>query len=244
MLNTHRTLARAALIPVVGASIFLGAGSASAHVSVSASSTAAGSSSILTFSLGHGCEGSATTRIAIQVPEEIVSVTPQRQPFYSVEKKMEQLAEPITDAHGNEVSERVAQIVYTARTPLPDGQRDTFDLSVTLPDKEGATLAFPTIQTCEKGETAWTELAAEGTDGHDLETPAPALTLTAAQDAEGHDHGEGHADGRGSEGAQVAEAGTGGGEESGANNTLAISALVAGLLGLLAGGVALARTRK
>src|SRR3546814_8396064 len=89
MLNTHRTVARAALIPVVGASILLGAGPASAHLSVSASSTAAGSSSILTFSIGHGCDGSATHRIAITLLPELVQVTPTRPPFYSVEKMME-----------------------------------------------------------------------------------------------------------------------------------------------------------
>ncbi|HEY9565761.1 MAG TPA: YcnI family protein [Nocardioides sp.] len=242
MLNTHRTVARAALIPVVGASILLGAGSASAHVSVSASSTAAGSSSILTFSVGHGCDGSATTRIAIQLPAEIVSVTPTRQPFYSVEKKMEKLSEPITDAHGNEITERVAQVVYTARTPLPEGQRDTFDLAVTLPEEKGETIAFPTIQTCEKGETAWTELAPDGTDGHDLETPAPSMRLTAAQTDDGHGHGDGDANGHGNDAAP--SAGSGGSEDRGDNSALAISALVAGLLGLLAGGVALARTRK
>lgn len=188
-MNITRTLARAALIPVVGASVFLGAGSASAHVSVNGTSTAAGSSSVLTFSVGHGCDGSATNRIAIQMPEDIVAVTPDRQPFYDVETKMETLAKPITDSHGNEITERVAQVIFTAKTPLPDGQRDTFDLSVNLPDKAGESLAFPTIQTCEKGETAWTEIAAEGKGSDDLESPAPSLTLTASAEGDGHEVG-------------------------------------------------------
>src|SRR3546814_20653871 len=96
----------------------------------------------------------------------------------------------------NEITERVAQVVYTARTPLPEGQRDTFDLAVTLPEEKGETIAFPTIQTCEKGETAWTELAPDGTDGHDLETPAPSIRQTAAQNDEGHGTGYGDATGQ------------------------------------------------
>ena len=41
-------------------------------------------------------------------------MTPSRNPFYDVEKTIEQLDEPVTDAHGNEVTERTASIVYTA----------------------------------------------------------------------------------------------------------------------------------
>jgi uncharacterized protein YcnI len=100
---------------------------ASAHVTITPSGTAAGSYSVLTFSVGHGCEGSPTTRIAIQVPEEITSVTPTRHPFWAVEVTTEELAEPLTDAHGNTVTERDSVITYTASTPLPDGQRDTFE---------------------------------------------------------------------------------------------------------------------
>ncbi|WP_183101571.1 YcnI family copper-binding membrane protein, partial [Nocardioides pelophilus] len=148
--------------------------------------TPAGSYAVLTVSVPHGCDGSATTKIAIDLPEPIHAVTPTRNPFWTVEKEMEQLDEPITDAHGNEITERVDQVVYTARTPLPEGQRDTFELSLQLPDAEGETLAFPILQTCEEGETGWTEVAADGQDEDDLERPAPLVTITAA---EGDGHG-------------------------------------------------------
>ena len=45
---------------------------------------------------------------------------------------------------------------------------------------------FPTIQTCEQGEAAWIEVPADGQDGDELELPAPAFVLTAA-DGGGHD---------------------------------------------------------
>ena len=78
-------------------------------------------------SVPHGCDGSATTKVAIQIPEDILAVTPTRNPYYDVAKKIEKLAEPVTDAHGNEVTERVASVEYTAKTPLPDGERDAFE---------------------------------------------------------------------------------------------------------------------
>ena len=86
------------------------------------------------------------------------------------------------------MTERTASVVYTANTPLPDGQRDAFELSFQVPDAEGEVLAFPTIQTCEKGETAWTQIPAEGQAEDDLESPAPSFTILAAS-GEGH-HGD------------------------------------------------------
>jgi len=207
---------------------------ASAHVTVSPSTTAAGSYAVLTFSAGHGCEGSPTTKVAIDLPDSIYAATPTRNPFWTVEKVMEQLEEPITDAHDNEITERVDQVVYTARTPLPDGQRDTFELSVQLPDAEGETLAFPVVQTCTQGENPWTETATEGQDPDDLEFPAPLMTITAA---EGDGHGE-------AEGEEAAEAGSVDAESDEDGNGLALAGLGAGVIGIVIGGVALARSRK
>src|SRR3546814_18039804 len=68
------------------------------------------------------------------------------------------------------------------------------------------------------------------------------MRLTAAQTDDGHGHGDGDANGHGNDAAP--SAGSGGSEDRGDNSALAISALVAGLPGLLAGGVALARPRK
>ena len=118
-----RTLARLGAFPAATAAIALSlAAPAGAHVTATPSTAAAGAYTVVTFSVGHGCEGSPTTKIEIQVPESVLSVTPSRNPFYDVEKTIETLDEPVADAHGNEVTERTASIVYTASTPLPDGE--------------------------------------------------------------------------------------------------------------------------
>ena len=183
---SSRTLARLGALPLAAGLLVAGAGAAAAHVTVTPSLTSAGSYSVLTFSVGHGCDGSPTTKIAIQMPEQVLAVTPTRNPEWEVEKQMATLDEPVEDAHGNEITERVDQVVYTARTPLPDGYRDTFELSLQLPaDAAGETLAFPVIQTCEQGETGWTETPADGQDPEELETPAPSFEVTAAGD-DGH----------------------------------------------------------
>jgi len=178
--GTGATLAAATLLALAPAV------AASAHVSASATSTAAGSYTVVTFSVPHGCEGSPTNVVTIELPESIPAVTPTVNPNWTVEKVVEQLDEPITDAHGDEVTERVASVTYTAiGAGLAEGYRDAFELSLRLPDGEAGDLVeFPTYQVCAEGSTDWV--------GDD----APSITLTAAVDDDGHggtsdDHSEG-----------------------------------------------------
>ncbi|KRA29708.1 MULTISPECIES: YcnI family copper-binding membrane protein [unclassified Nocardioides] len=221
--------------------VALSAGAASAHVTVTPNTTAAGSYAVLTFSVGHGCEGSPTTKLAIAMPEEIPSVTPTVNPNWTVEKVAEKLDKPIKDAHGNEITERIAQVVYTAKTPLPDGYRDTVELSVQLPEAAGETFAFPVVQSCAKGQTGWTETAADGQDAEELEHPAPTVTVTEAS-GEGH-HGGAATDDDGDKGDADHEAKEADDKDDDGNG-LAIGGLVAGIGGLALGGVALARSGK
>ncbi len=160
---------------------------ASAHIDVDPSSTAAGSYTVLSFSLPHGCDGSPTTAISITIPESIVSVTPTVNPAWTVAKASVDLADPITDGEGNTISTRIGEVVYTAITPMEDGLRTTFDLSVPLPaDAAGQTLEFPVLQTCVTGSTTWDEHAVEGEA--EPEHPAPAITVTEAVADDGHGH--------------------------------------------------------
>ena len=203
---------------------------AAAHVTANPGEAPAGGYFRTALRVPHGCEGSPTTGITIQVPEEILSVTPTRNPLYDVEKSRVQLDEPIEDSHGNSVTERVGEVTYTADTPLPDGERDAFELSLQLPDAAGETLEFPVVQQCEKGETAWVETPAEGQDPEELERPAPSVTIT---ESTGEEHDT----------ATEPEA-TDDTEDSDDGNGLAIAGLVVGAVGVIVGGTALARTRK
>ena len=146
---------------------------ASAHVSVAPDTTAAGAYTVLTFSNAHGCESSPTTGITIDIPDGIDSVSPTINPGWIAAKVMD--------------GDRVGQVTYTAETPLEDGFRTTFALSLQLPaDAEGETLEFPVLQTCEVGENNWNQTTVEGDSEPDL--PAPFLVVTEAV-SDGHDHG-------------------------------------------------------
>lgn len=193
---------------------------ASAHVTVTPSSTAAASYSVVTFSVGHGCEGSPTTALTFTVPDSIESITPTVNPGWTIAKNG-------------------SQVVYTADEPLPDGQRTTFELSVKLPElAAGEELAFPVLQSCEVGQTDWSEVTTAG--GAEPEHPAPVIVLTESTgDGHGHDApAEESSDAHESEHASASDAT---GSDDVLARALGIAGLVVGTVGVL---LAVAARRK
>jgi len=190
---------------------------ASAHVTVTPSGTAAGSSTVLTFAFSHGCEGSPTTALTFDIPESIEGVSPTLNPNWTIEK--------VADG------DRTAQIVYTAITPVEDGFRDTVELSLRLPeDAAGETLAFPVLQTCEVGGTNWNQVAEEGEE--EPENAAPVVVVTEATGEE-HGHGaatDGHA-GDDEAAAETSDAASGSADV--AARVLGIGGLIVGVVGIV-----------
>lgn len=201
---------------------------AHAHVVVTPGEAAAGSYAVLEFASGHGCDGSPTTSFTVDIPEQILSVTPTLKEGWTVEKVMVELDEPAEGAHGTTVTERVGQVVYTPGTPIEDGYRDSFEIQVLLPEEtEGERLEFPVLQACVEGENDWRESAA---DGAEPELPAPAIEVTAAvADGHGHDD-EATADTAGSEATDAAAT-------SAADASVDVLARVVGIAGLAVGVV-------
>ncbi|MCC9175750.1 YcnI family copper-binding membrane protein [Arthrobacter sp. zg-Y179] len=217
----------------------LGLAPAAAHVHVTPDTTGAGESALLTFDLSHGCEGSPTTALTFTLPDELADATPTAHPGWDIKKVTEELAEPRTLPNGSQVSSRTSEIVYTAKEPLPDGVRDTITLGVDLPDAEDTTLAFPVLQSCEKGETDWSQIPTDGQSGHDLDSPAPAVTITEADDDDDHAAGDEHGSAHGT----TPESADDRDDDVEAAEVAGYVGLGAGLLGLAAGVTALIRTR-
>lgn len=241
-MSVRRTLARTVALPAAVAGFgLLAVGPALAHVSVSPSEGAAGSYTVATFSVPHGCDGSATTSITIKVPEQVIEVTPTRNALWDVTKTMTKLTTPIKSEDGDEVTEKVDTVTYTAKTPLPDGYRDAFELSFQVPDAVGTALAFPVLQKCVEGSTNWNQVVAEG--AAEPENPAPTITVTEAT-GEGH-HGSDPAAAEGEhDKAEAAEHAAADAENSeGASKGLAYTGLGVGVLGLLTAAAALAKSR-
>lgn len=181
---------------MLGATLVLIAGPAQAHVTAVPGSARAGEQTVIRFRVGHACDGSPTTAVSVQLPDTVTSVTPQFLPGWEIDTESGPLAEPV-EVHGETVTEGIREITWSGGRPIPDHTYFDFGVSMLLPDRPGKTLYFPVVQTCESGETAWIEVPAKGEDGHDLESPAPSVQLTAADepDAEASDeHSEAAAD--------------------------------------------------
>jgi uncharacterized protein YcnI len=237
----RRTATAAAAAASTAALLLAAATGASAHVGISPDKTSANSYALLTFGIPHGCEESGTTKVAITLPTELNDAQPTVNPNWTVEKVTEQLAEPKKLADGTSITKRTSQIVYTAKAPLPHNLRDAVVLSLKLPDAAGTTLYFPTLQTCETGQTDWAEIAKDGQDPHSLKAPAPSITITEAPSAGGHSaaatagHSSTHSSGQPS--TEEASAVTDGGAAA-----RSWAGLAAGVGGLALGGLALARS--
>lgn len=137
------------------------------------------------FRVTHGCKGSPTVSVSIRMPEDVVSAKPMPKPGWTVEIKTRQLDQPIAGLHGTTIKNAVTEITWQGGK-LENAQYDEFVVLVSLPDRPGATLYFPTVQTCEKGANNWLQIPAAGQSWHDLAEPAPFITVKPAEAHHAH----------------------------------------------------------
>jgi uncharacterized protein YcnI len=223
------------------AALVLAAAPAFAHVGTSIKEVPAGSRTPLGLTIGHGCEDSPTTAVAVQVPEGINDATAFAKPGWTIVSEKETLTTPITSAHGDPVTERVSTITFTAvaGNALPTELRDVFTINFTAPDAPGETLFFKTVQSCEVGENAWIQ-EYDGT-GDEPDSPAPTVLVTEPVDDE---HAEATDDDNDGDEVAAEPASSTDSEGDGDGTAVGIAALVVGGLGLVTGGLALAKARK
>jgi periplasmic copper chaperone A len=222
-------LARAllALFATTATVLALGIGTASAHVSVSSADADAGGFGELTFRVPTESDPASTTSLRVQLPTDtplaFVSVKPV--PGWTATVTTTPLDPPV-EVEGSRLTEAVTEISWTADpgAGIRPGEYQSFSISAgPLPDAES--LVLPALQGYDDGtEVAWIEPSTEGQA--EPEHPAPVLNLAAASDEAG-------AADTSPTPAAAADGGTSG---------LAVTALVVGVAGLLAGiaGVALA----
>lgn len=166
-----------------------GAAIANAHVSLEVPEAKTGAGYKAVLKVPHGCEGSATVEVKVDIPEGVIAVKPMLKPGWTIEMSKGPYAREYAFYHGMKFSKGVRQITWRGG-PLPDEYYDEFVLSSFIAGElqPGTKLAFPVSQVCEKGELHWNQVAKEGEDPHALDFPAPQLMLVAGKDAHGHSH--------------------------------------------------------
>ena len=161
----------------------LSTGAALAHATLEAAESPQGAAYKAVLRVGHGCEGEATLKLRVQIPEGVISVKPMPKSGWTLETMKGSYAEAY-DYYGTKLTEGVKEIVWTGE--LLDDHYDEFVFRGTLAAMHpvGSTVYFPVVQECATKAERWIELPAEGQNPDDLESPAPGVTITAP--VEGH----------------------------------------------------------
>jgi uncharacterized protein YcnI len=156
------------------------AASASAHPSLQNKEARIGASYRAVVSIPHGCDGSATVKVRVVIPEGVIGVKPMLKPGWTITTVRGPYARSYPYYHGKTLTEGVKEVIWTGN--LADDFFDDFVFSGFLTNTltAGETLHFPTIQECEKGEARWVEIPAPGQNPHALAAPAPGLKLLPA----------------------------------------------------------------
>ncbi|MDA9436462.1 YcnI family copper-binding membrane protein [Bradyrhizobium sp. CCBAU 51627] len=158
----------------------LAASPAAAHVYLEGKQATVGAAYKAVFAVPHGCSGSPTIKIRVQIPEGVIAVKPMPKAGWNVDIVEGKYANQY-DYHGNKLSSGAKEVVWSGGK-LPDHNYDEFVVSSFLTDslKPNTTLYFPVVQECEKGVSRWIEIPAEGA-AHSREdkSPAPGVKLLA-----------------------------------------------------------------
>jgi uncharacterized protein YcnI len=148
---------------------------ARAHVELESDQAPAGSSYKAVLMVPHGCAGSPTVALRVQIPDGVVGSKPMPKAGWTVTTVVKKLAKPI-EREGSMITEDVREIAWSGGN-LPDNFYDEFVFVAALPDQPGAVLHFPVIQECAKGTVRWIDIPAPGQSEDDVKAPAPSLTL-------------------------------------------------------------------
>lgn len=222
---------------------------AAAHVTiVDGDAVPADGSAVISFRLPHGCDGEPVDALSVQLPDGIVGAKPEAMPGWTISTKMVQAE---YELYGTSYTERVGTIRWEGG-PVPDNQFLDFRVNATFQLEPGE-YPIPVVQACGEASVGWTQVAAEGQDADELDTPAPILTVV---------EGDGGGHGSGGQGASGSEPPTTGGSPDGDGDLaariaaleaapasatavpvmpLTIAALVSGLAGLVLGALAFRR---
>jgi uncharacterized protein YcnI len=159
-------------LPVLLAAV-LAAMPASAHVFLQEKQANVGADYKAIFVVPHGCSGSATVKLRVQIPEGVVATEVKSVDGWTVDT--------VKGKYSSEYDVKGAKVSAWSGGKLPDKTRQDFVIETYLTDslKPNTTLYFPVVQECEQGVSRWIEIPPEGaTHAHEGKWPAPGVRLT------------------------------------------------------------------
>ena len=154
--------------------------SAHAHATLEQSQAKVGSSYKAVLRVPHGCDGSATLKVRILIPEGVIAVKPQPKAGWELTITKGKYDKP-HDYYGTLLSEGVKELVWSGRLPDDYYEEFVFRGQIAKDLAPGSTLYFPAVQECEKGVERWIDIPPAGKTAEDVPSPAPAVKLLPAE---------------------------------------------------------------
>jgi uncharacterized protein YcnI/copper(I)-binding protein len=138
--------------------------------------------------IGHGCDGQATQKVSVTIPEGIISVKPMPKAGWQLETVEGDYSGKYSN-HGKTITSGVKKLIWS-EGELQNGHFDEFVFQARLTDSlpAGEKVFIPIEQNCADGNLSWSEIPAKGQDPHDLKRPAPGLMIHAAAASHGDHH--------------------------------------------------------
>ncbi len=164
-------------------------GAAQGHVGLEKPEAERGKSYKAVLKIPHGCDGSPTHTVRVEIPEGFIGVKPMPKAGWTLKTKRGPYARSYGYYHGP-LKEGVTQIEWSGGS-LPDDHYDEFVAAgYVAKELEADALYFKVSQVCDKGELKWVDIPGEGVSAHDLKAPAAVLKIAGgnAPEADEHDH--------------------------------------------------------
>lgn len=155
--------------------------SAFAHATFEAKEVATNTTHKAVVRIAHGCDGEATLKVRVTIPEGVIAVKPKAIANWTLETVKGDYAGSY-EYHGTHTS-GVKEIIWTGNLPNDHYEEFIFRARFTDALKAGEKLYFPVVQECANGENAWVELP---NGDEKLKSPAPGLMITEGHAAHTH----------------------------------------------------------
>jgi periplasmic copper chaperone A len=173
---------RAGFVAAVAAAVVVVfAAPAAAHVTITPTSAQQGGSANVSFNVPNEENSSTTVKVEINFPPDapVVGVVVRPVPGWTETVENTKLATPITNDDGDQVTEAVSKITFTASpgAAIRPGEFQQFVISID-PLPKTSRMVFKAVQYYANGDIVrWIDLPNPGAEP---DHPAPVLTLSAA----------------------------------------------------------------
>ena len=156
----------------------LASSAANAHILLEGKQAAIGADYRAVLVVPHGCSGSATIKLRVQIPEGVIVAQALPKAGWTMETIKGKYAGEY-DYRGAKASEGIKEVAWSGGK-VPDKTREEFVIETFLAEglKPDTTLYFPVVQECEQGISRWIEIPPDGaTHSHEGKWPAPGVKL-------------------------------------------------------------------